>query len=797
MAVSKQIRAKARRLRREIERHNYLYYVLDNPQLEDWEYDQLFARLQSLEEQYPELQTVDSPTRRVGGTRAVHLPPAEHKVPMLSIRNAPTTDVSECRSFDLRIRKDLGLLEGDGPVEYLAELKVDGAALSVRYAKGKLIRGATRGDGSVGEDVTQNLAHVSGLQAHLHTPHPPELVEIRGEVFISQKDFEELNSSISSQGGTPFKTPRNAAAGTIRQLDSSDPALRKLSFIAHGVAEAIGWRLPPKQSDLLDQFSDWGLPISPRHVISQGPDDLEDFYETVKRERAGLGIDIDGVVYKVNLIAWQKKLHFTEREPRWAIAHKFPPEIKSTELIDIDIQVGRTGALTPVARLKPVIVAGVTVTNATLHNLDVILAKDIRIGDVVYVRRAGDVIPEIVGADHTKRQKTLPQFQMPNVCPSCGSPVVRLSREVRLKTKANLMAAAVYRCVGGMFCPAQRKRSLIHFASRRAMNIDGFGAVVVDRLVDAGLVKTPADIYALTVTQLAGSKGTREVSAQKLVDAIGSSKRTTLARLLFALGVPGVGEANAKELAIKFGSMQRIMDALPLVLRFVPGFGKELAHSVHTFFATRDNRRIVDQLRAHGVQWPENDKVHPALAKLPSLPRLLVNLEIRDVGVTAAKAISVITTNVNELIDMPASTLASGLVKQGMRIPAANRAAHAFVEYFSNRQHASLVKHVDAQLRSYGMHWSHREVAPLTEAQPLAGKVFVLTGTLDSMDRDEAKEKIELLGGKVTESVSRRTSFVVVGANPGSKEADARRLNVPLVYEGEFLRLLSIAGQDA
>jgi DNA ligase (NAD+) len=793
MAVSKQIRAEARRLRKQIERHNYLYYVLDNPLIGDWEYDQLFARLQKLEGQYPELQTVDSPTRRVGGTRAVHLPPARHDVPMLSIRNAPTTDMSECRAFDSRIRKDLGLKDKDDPVEYLAELKIDGAAISITYERGKLVRGATRGDGQVGEDVTQNLSWVRGLHAELKLSPAPELVEVRGEVFISRDDFDELNSSIASQGGKSYKTPRNAAAGTIRQLDSSDPTLRKLSFVAHGLANAVGWEIPAKQSELLTAFRHWGLPISPRYAISRGPDGLEEFYALVQKERASLGIDIDGVVYKVNLLAWQNKLHFTEREPRWAVAHKFPPETKATELIDIDVQVGRTGVLTPVARLKPVVVAGVTVTNATLHNLDVILEKDIRVGDVVYVRRAGDVIPEIVEVDHSKRNRDLPQFEMPAVCPICGSRVVRLTRELRLKTKTHVVSGAIYRCVGGLFCSAQRKRALFHFASRRAMNIDGFGEVVVNRLVDERLVQTPADIYRLTVTQLAGSKGTREVSAQKLVDAISSSKTTTLARVLFALGIPGVGESIAKELARKLGSMQKVMDALPLVLRFVPGFGRELANSVHAFFATKHNREVVVQLRANQVAWQESDQVHPTIASRPTLPRLLTYLEIKGVGDKAAEAIGSITTDTNRLVNMSTDELESPLVDSGMRRLVARRVANAMIGYFSNPKNVELIRSVDTQLRNFGMHWSHRKSVPTVRAQPLEGQTFVLTGTLSSMDRNEAKAKIESLGGRVAGSVSRRTNYVVAGPGAGSKESDARQLGVPRLDESGFLQLLARA----
>jgi DNA ligase (NAD+) len=795
MAVSKQDRAEAKRLRREIERHNYLYYSLDDPQIEDWEYDELFAKLMRLEEQFPELRTVDSPTRRVGGTRAFHLPEARHEMPMLSIRNAPTTEVIECRNFDLRIRRDLGLNEKDEPVEYLGELKIDGAAISVRYQQGKLVRGATRGDGYVGEDVTQNLGSVRGLRPELKAANPPELLEVRGEVYISRNDFEALNSSLASKGGKLYKTPRNAAAGTIRQLDSSDSTLSKLSFIAHGFANAVGWDIPEKQSEILAAFKEWGLPVSQRYVVSQGPGDLERFYLDVRKDRASLGIDIDGVVYKVNRLAWQRELRTTEREPRWAVAHKFPPEVKSTELLEIDVQVGRTGALTPVARLKPVVVAGVTVTNATLHNIDVVVEKDIRVGDIVRIRRAGDVIPEVIDVDHSVRHGDLPKFEMPTTCPSCGSPVVRLTREQKLKTKTHVVASAVYRCVGGLICPAQRKRALLHFASRRALDIDGFGEVVVNRLVDEGLLTTPADIYRLSFTQLAGSKGTRQVSAQKLIDAIASSRETTLSRVLFAIGIPGVGESVAKELA-KFGAMQRVMNALPLVLRFVPGFGPELAGSVHKFFATKHNRKVIEELRGNQIRWSETEHVHPSLAAMPTLPRFINLLSIKGVGEKGAEAIANVNPDIVKLIDMPEEELAEALRRQGISRPQAVQVTSSLTEYFRESENVELVRRVDAQLRDYRMHWLDRRGDIGSELGPLTGKTFVLTGALSKMSRVEAKEKIESLGGRVRESVSRKTNYVVVGPGSGSKESDARALDVKLLNENEFVQLLADAASS-
>lgn len=794
MAVPKEVRAEAKRLRKEIERHNYLYYVLDDPKLDDSEFDLLFSKLQQLEEQHPDLQTVDSPTRRVGGTRAVHLPAARHSVPMLSIRNAPSTDISECKAFDARMRKDLKLKPEDPPVEYLAELKIDGAAVSLRYKHGKLDRGATRGDGKNGEDITQNLKWVRGLRSVLDHSLLPELVEVRGEVFMSRKDFEELNRTLAEQGGRTFKTPRNAAAGTIRQLDSSDPALKTLSFVAHGLAEAIGWSVTDKQSEILTAFEAWGLPVSPRRVTSLGPDGLERFYKQVQEDRGALDFDIDGVVYKVNRRRWQEQLSFTEREPRWAIAHKFPPETKTTELIGIDVQVGRTGALTPVARLKPVVLAGVTVTNATLHNIDEIREKDVRVGDIVFVRRAGDVIPEVVKVDKSKRLMDLPPFQMPEVCPVCGSSVVRIAREQRLKTKINVVAGAIYRCVGGLICSAQRKRALLHFGSRRAMNIDGFGEMVVDRLVDERLLRTPADIYALTVAQLAGAKGTREISAQKLVDAISSSKVTTLPRLLYALGIPGVGESIAKDLAAKLGTLQRIMDALPLLLRFIPGIGKELANSIHKFFATAHNREAIEQLRSHHVTWAESQQVHVSISSIPSLSGFIELLDIPGIGKKGADALGRAVGDATKLASIPREELERLLLEQKMRQPESHRVALAIAGYFEVPQNERIMQQVDAQLRAYGMHWIGRIKLDLGSQLPWEGKTFVLTGTLSSMTRDEAKSKIESLGGKVSDSVSKRTDYVVVGTDAGSKETVARRLGINLLSEGQFRKLIGEVG---
>jgi len=791
MAIPKDVRAEAKRLRKAIDHHSYLYYSLDDPEIEDSEFDRLFQELVTLEERYPGLQTVDSPTRRVGGTRAAYLPVARHSVRMLSIRNAPSTDILECKAFDVRIRKDLRLSESDPPIDYLAELKIDGAAVSLRYEEGKLVRGATRGDGEIGEDITQNLKSIQDIRSDLKTSTPPSLLEVRGEVFMSRRDFEELNRTLATQGGKTFKNPRNAASGSIRQLDSSVASLQKLSFLAHGLAEATGWVVPKTQSQILKVFVDWGLPVSPKRIVSSGPNGLEQFYEQTRDERGELDFDIDGVVYKVDSRDLQEKLGFRNREPRWAMAHKFPPETRATKVIGIDVQVGRTGALTPVARLEPVTVGGVTVTNVTLHNQDEVEGKDVRVGDTVLVRRAGDVIPEIVSVDRTKRPEGTPPFVMPSECPICGSRVVRLAKEQRLKTKVHVVTEVVYRCVGGLFCSAQRKRALLHFASRKAMNIDGFGEKVVDRLVDTNLVKTPADIYSLTVSQLVGSEGNREVSAQKLFAAIATSKKTTLARLLYAIGIPGVGEAIAKDLALKFGNLDKIMKAFPQTMRYVPGIGRELANSIYEFFRTEHNKDVIKQLKERGVVWDESDNVHPSVAQKPTFVSFITLLEIPGVGEKAALDIEKAFENIDALGTKSEEDIAKQLQNRGLSLPSARRIATALRKYLESPSNFNLATRVSDQLREFRMHWAGRTSSRDQTSLPLEGKIFVLTGKLPSMSKDEAKEKIESLGGRVTNSVSKKTNYVVAGADSGSKHDEAKRLDIPILNERQLLDLLT------
>ncbi|MDP1644028.1 MAG: NAD-dependent DNA ligase LigA [Thiobacillus sp.] len=672
--------ARATALRREIERHNYAYYVLDAPTIPDAEYDRLFRELQALEAEHPELVTPDSPTQRVGGKPLDGFAPVRHAVPMLSIRTETDTEASGARAFDARVRKELGLDETDLPVEYAAELKFDGLAINLRYEHGVLVAAATRGDGETGEDVTQNIRTVHAIPLRLAIDTPPAVLEVRGEVFMRRDDFERYNERQREAGKPTLVNPRNGAAGSIRQLDPAIAAQRPLSFFAYGLGEVQGWNnTPATHSATLDALAVLGVPVCGERITGLGATALIAFHDDIAARRDQLPFDIDGVVYKVNRFDLQRELGFVTREPRWAVAHKFPAQEELTTVLGIEVQVGRTGALTPVARLAPVFVGGVTVTNATLHNQDEIDRKDVRVGDTVIVRRAGDVIPEVVAVMLGKRPDPAPPrfniLQSYPVCPECGSHVVRLEGE------------AAARCTGGLYCPAQRKQALLHFASRRAMDIEGLGDKLVDQLVDRGLVRTPANVYKLNLETLAGLERMAEKSAANLLTAIETSKATTLARFIFALGIRNVGESTARDLALHFGSLDKLIAATEADLLAVRDVGPIVAQSIIQFFAEPHNLGVVEKLRAAGVHWPES----------------------------------------------------TGL-----------------------QQSAGI----------------------------LAGKTLVLTGTLPTLTREAAKEKIEAAGGKVAGSVSKKTDYVVAGAEAGSKLAKAQELGVAILDEARLLALL-------
>ena len=678
--------ARAGELRAQIARHDRLYYELDEPEIPDAEYDRLFRELQALEAEYPALRTADSPTQRVGGKPLDSFAPVRHVVPMLSIRTETDTEASGALNFDARVRRELGLTEDAPPVEYAAELKFDGLAINLRYENGVLVLAATRGDGETGEDVTQNVRTIRDVPLAL-TPLPtkgqpslfdasglPEVLEVRGEVYMRRDDFDAFNARAIEAGEKTLVNPRNGAAGSIRQLDPAIAAKRPLSFYAYGLGEVRGWTLPDTHAGVLDALAAFGLPVSEHRAVCSGGEALAAFHARIAEARPTLPFDIDGVVYKVNSLALQQRMGFVTREPRWAVAHKYPAQEALTTVQDIEVQVGRTGKLTPVARLAPVFVGGVTVTNATLHNESEIRRKDVHVGDTVIVRRAGDVIPEVVSVLSDRRPADARAFSMPSHCPVCGSDVVREEGEVD------------HRCTGGLYCSAQRKQALLHFAQRRAMDIEGLGDKLVEQLVDGGLIRSLPDLYRLGVLKLAELDRMAVKSAENLVTALEQSKRTTLGRFLFGLGIRHVGEATAKDLARHLGSMDRIMDASVEELAQVPDVGPVVAASIHTFFAQPHNREVVEQLRACGIVWEEGE-----------------------------------------------AQVASG---------------------------------------------------------PLVGKTVVLTGTLPTLSRDQAKDLLEAAGAKVAGSVSKKTDFVVAGTDAGSKLTKAQELGINILDESGLMSML-------
>jgi len=643
--------AQAAVLRAELHLHAHRYYVLDEPSIPDADYDRLFQALQALEDAHPALRTPDSPTQRVLGKLLDGFTPVAHAVPMLSIRTETDTTAAGAEAFDQRVRRELALTETDAPVSYAAELKFDGLAINLRYEDGVLVRAATRGDGESGEDVTQNIRTIGQIPLRLHTEAAPPVVEVRGEVYMRRDDFEALNErqrALIASGAKNEKTfvnPRNAAAGAVRQLDPAIAARRPLSFFAYGLGEVQGWDIPGTHSGLLDALKAWGLPVCDDRAVVAGAAGLSAFHERMGARRDSLPFDIDGVVYKVDDRALQERLGFVTREPRWAVAHKYPAQEQTTTLLDIDIQVGRTGKLTPVAKLDPVFVGGTTVSNATLHNEDEARRKDVRVGDTVIVRRAGDVIPEVVGVVLERRPDTVGEpfdlyKRLGGQCPVCASPIEREEGE------------ADWRCTGGLTCPAQRKQALLHFASRRMMDIEGLGDKIVDQMVDAGVIKALPDIYKLGFASLATLERMGEKSAHKLLSAIEQSKATTLGRFLFSLGIRHVGEATAKDLARHFGTIDRLMDARVEELLEVNDVGPVVAHSLRHFFDQPHHREVVEQLRAAGVHWPDvvgtaSDAPRPLLGKtlvltgtLPVLSRDEAKALIEEAGGKVSGSVS-------------------------------------------------------------------------------------------------------------------------------------------------------------
>jgi DNA ligase (NAD+) len=662
--------ARAAALKETLERYNYRYHALDDPEVPDAEYDRLMRELRALETEYPQLLTPDSPTQRVGAAPVAAFGAVRHRMAMLSLDNAFSEE--DVRDFDRRIRERL-----DGEVvRYSAEPKLDGLAVSARYEKGVFVQGATRGDGETGEDITQNLKTIKALPMRLRMDRPPAVLEVRGEVFMPVAGFEKFNQEAVARGEKSFVNPRNAAAGSLRQLDPRMTAARPLDLFIYGLGVVEGGKLPTHHSETLKVLRQWGFKICPQSRVVEGADGCLEYYREMGTQRPTLPYQIDGVVYKVDDLELQRRLGFISRAPRWAVAHKFPAEEALTTVRDIEFQVGRTGALTPVARLEPVFVGGVTVSNATLHNMDELTRKDVRVGDTVVIRRAGDVIPEVARVLPERRVKGAKLVVLPSVCPVCGSPVVREETQ------------AVARCTGGRTCAAQRKEEIKHFASRRALDIQGLGDKLVEQLVDRDWVRTPADLFALRTDQLSTLERMGDKSAEKLRSAILASMHTSLPRFLYALGIRDVGEATALALAQHFQDIGPLRQAADEEIQRVPDVGPVVAKNVAAYFHDPDNAAIVDRLLAAGISWP-------------------------------------------------APTPASAQTK-------------------------------------------------------LTGKTFVLTGTLEALTREAAGEAITQLGGKVSGSVSKKTHYVVAGAEAGSKLKKAQQLGVPVLDEAAFLKLLKI-----
>ncbi len=595
--MTESIQKKIAKLRDDIHQHNFLYYGLDDPRISDAEYDALFKELQTLEKAHPEWMTPDSPTQRVGAKPLKQFTEVRHVIPMLSLDNA--FDEEDIIAFDQRVRDRL---HAQDEIEYACEPKMDGLAVSIRYENGILVQASTRGDGETGEDITQNIRTIRTVPLKLQGKHIPSVLEVRGEVYMPKKGFTDFNAEAFKKGEKMFVNPRNAAAGSLRQLDSQITARRPLAFFCYGVGVVEGGELPATHSDMLDTLKNWGICVNPESTVVQGAAGCLHFYHQLAEKRAKLPYEIDGVVYKVNQLAAQTKLGFVSRAPRWAIAHKFPAEEVQTKIEAVEFQVGRTGAITPVARLQPVFVGGVTISNATLHNMDEVTRKDIHIGDTVIVRRAGDVIPEVVMPIIKLRPKNAVAIHLPKNCPVCHSKVDVIEGE------------AIARCSGGLFCPAQRKEAIKHYASRRAMNIEGLGDKLVEQLVDQQLVSHVAELYSLTLAQLAGLERMAEKSAQNILTELEKSKKTTFARFLYALGIREVGEATAKQLALSYGDLPALMAADEEGLQRVPDVGPVVAEHIAVFFSEKHNRVIIEKLLQAGVHW---EKVQVKKAGLP------------------------------------------------------------------------------------------------------------------------------------------------------------------------------------
>ncbi|MET4677666.1 MULTISPECIES: NAD-dependent DNA ligase LigA [unclassified Luteibacter] len=781
--------ARAAELRRRIEDANYRYHVLDEPDLSDAEYDRMMRELEALEAEYTDLAALDSPTRRVGARAQGGFAEVAHALPMLSLGNAFEQDGDDDRTryrevadFERRIEQTLGRRQ---PV-FSVEPKLDGLAISLRYEGGVFVQGATRGDGAVGEDVTANLRTVKAIPLRLRGEGWPRLLEVRGEVIMPRAGFEAFNARAREAGEKPLANPRNGAAGSLRQLDPAVTARRPLAFFAYAIGRVDGGELPDTHSATLAKLREWGFPVSPEVSTAKGFDGLIAYFRTIGDKRDRLPYDIDGVVYKLDDYEGQREMGFVSRAPRWAIAHKYPAQEQMTTVEAIEIQIGRTGAATPVARLTPVQVGGVTVTNATLHNADQVARLDVRIGDTVIVRRAGDVIPEVARVVEERRPAKTVAWRMPATCPVCGSELLREE------------GAAAFRCSGGLVCAAQRKEALIHFASRRAMDIDGLGDRFVDALVEFDMVKTPADLYALTIDDFIRMKtladerdgSTPETVKQgkvatkwadNLVAAIEKSRTTTLPRFLFGLGIMHIGESTAKTLATWLGSIEHVRKAPAPVLRVLPDIGDEVATSIEAFFGQDGNNDVVDALLGY-ITFTDEGEPSPKLRERLGLDVLLDAAKVSKLGPKSTATLARHYANLDDMIKAGEHQWIVAGVPQA--------AASNLMAYLGDKANATAIRAHAAAMQALAAALPAKAAAAL----PLEGMTYVITGTMETLKRDDATERLESLGAKVAGSVSKKTTTVFAGEAAGSKLDKAKELGVPVATEADLIALLAKHG---
>ncbi|MDY0250358.1 MAG: NAD-dependent DNA ligase LigA [Pseudomonas sp.] len=777
------IATRIEQLRQSIEQYDYNYYVLDAPTVPDSEYDRLFTELRELELQRPDLITSDSPTQRVSGQPLDTFKQVQHQVSMLSLGNAFAEE--QVLDFSQRVEQSLDSNSGQNDlfapsvtVAYCCEPKLDGLAVSISYEHGVLVRAATRGDGQTGEDITGNVRTIRNVPLKLQGEGWPDFLEVRGEVYMPKAGFEALNQRAVASGQKPFANPRNAAAGSLRQLDSKITAGRPLEFCCYGTSTE---GLADRHSSTLQRLRAWGITISPELKVVENIQGCLAYYADIGQRRAQLPYDIDGVVFKVDALEQQRRLGFRAREPRWAIAYKFAAQEEITELLGVDFQVGRTGAVTPVARLKPVHVGGVMVSNATLHNMDEVARLGVMIGDSVIVRRAGDVIPQITQVVLERRPNDAKPIHVPTHCPVCGSQIERTQLVRRSKNKQVMSDGAVWRCMGRLSCQAQLQQALIHFVARRAMDIDGLGEKIIEQLVTCKLVASPADLYRLTYEQVIELEGFADLSARNLLNAIAGSKQPRLARLIFALGIPDVGEETAKVLARALGSLQRVQDAYPETLLWLPEIGVEVAHEIASFFADSHNQAVLIQLAELGVQAIDEGQPNVEFQACTTFAGFIEQFQIAGVAHTSAQRLAEHFKRLDSLF--AADWLALNTIERLSKNAA--QAVERFIKQPGQRERA---EQLEQQLIDFGMHWTcQREQL---QSAALAGQTWVLTGTLEMLTREQAKARLELLGAKVAGSVSAKTHCVVAGSSAGSKLTKAQALGVKVLDEMAFIEKL-------